>query len=164
MRFRKPKPLPIFVTQTPRTSVTSEGMKILDDFVDHYYNGDYVMDMTAFGVRCGNQGQEATLGHFLSMALTNYVATKSDKTPERQNPCAVDLLTWVTHARGLGLIKDSKSALTKLKTVEMENERLKDNQQKLEVEILKLKQEIEELHNALDTFGGRSDVAEQLEK
>jgi len=151
--------LPFFISATPRTDLTSEAIKILDSFVNHYYDGDYVIDQVAFQIPCRNEGREASLGHFLTFALSNYVATKSDLTSERRNFCAGDLLTWMTHARGLGVIKDSESALTKLRTNEVENKRLRDNQQKLEMEILELKRVNEELHKALDLFGGRSDVA-----
>lgn len=156
--------LPLFISATPRTDITSETIKILDNFVDRFYNGDCVIDLTAFEVRCKSSGQEASLGHLLTMSLANYVATKSDLTSERRDLCAGDLLTWMTHARVLGLIKDSESALTKLKTIEVENKRLRDNQQKLEVELLKLKQENEELHTALDKFGERTDVTEESEE
>jgi len=153
--------LPLFISATPRTDLTSEAIKILDSFVDHYYNGDYVIDPTAFQIRCKNEGREGSLGHFLTMTLSNYVATKSDLTSERRNFCAGDLLTWMTHARGLGVIKDSESALTKLRISEVENKRLRDNQQKLELDILELRKVNGELHEALDIFGGRSDVSEE---
>ena len=152
MRDEEPK-LPVLIVESPRiTDANSETIKILDKFVEQYYAGDLVIDLKAFNVRCGNSVERANLGQFLTISISNYVITKSDLTPERRNKRAGDLLSWMTHARGLGFIKDSESALTKLATIEVENKRLRDNQQKLEVKVLKLTEENKELHECLSSF------------
>jgi len=153
--------IPTLIQTTPRTDLTSEDIKKLDDYTSHFYNGDYQIDQAAFKLPCSSNEQAGSLGQFLSMATSNYVATKSDSMSERRNRCAGDLLTWLTHARMMGFIKESISMTTKLNTLEVENKRLKDNQQNLETQVLKLKRENEELHKILDRFGKRTSIVEK---
>lgn len=59
----------------------------------------------------------------------------------------------IAQARGANLILESQTVLNKLKITEEENKRLKDNQQKLEEQVLKLKNENQEFHKALNGMG-----------
>jgi DNA repair exonuclease SbcCD ATPase subunit len=133
-------------------------IKIVDEFVDHYYNGDYEI---------GNSFIEA---HGLAQALDSYVEAKSDleEHPEqfiynRAKAC----FEYITDARVGGYVTESRSLITRLKqAVQMvtdcnnENQKLREQNRQLKDEITHLKKEnerltklVDDLHEALSRFG-----------
>ena len=115
---RKDKPKrPTFITHSPKNvdySKTPDFIKIADDFVEKFYNGDYAIDLNVFHVPNGDLDKEASLGHFLIVAIRDYIVAKSEKDLKRKEEFADDLLTWLTQAYGLGLIKEGEGMKTKI--------------------------------------------------
>ena len=149
--------LPLRITK-PNAEVT----QIVNDFFDRFYKHEYILKLNAVkvpvtttydvvGIQSGN------LVQFLLNALENYVITKGK--PDENAQWACFLFGLITTAYGANVI-DAGDAM-KAKKCEEENLRLRDIQVKLEVEILKLKKDNEDLHKALDKFGGRSNVIEE---
>lgn len=142
----------------PSNVFNSEVVKKIDEFVEHYYNGDYAIDRSAFSVPCLYNGQKGSLGNFLTGALTNYLIAKGNNEPSNLCNVASELIIWITQARGGGCIIENASLLSKLKNVEEQNKQLKETKDLLEVELSELRIENEELHKVLDNFGSRSTV------
>jgi predicted RNase H-like nuclease (RuvC/YqgF family) len=75
---------------------------------------------------------------------------KSDPRSERRYDQATECLSWITHARGIGMIIESESVKTKLKKCEENSTQLKEQYDELLAGYEKLKQENDELHKFLD--------------
>jgi hypothetical protein len=144
----------------PNNVFDSEVIKKLDEFAEHYYNGDYIIDRNAFQVPCKTEGRKASLGNLLTMTLANYLISRGNKDPKQLCRDAENLITWLTQIRGAGLITENPSLLSKLKTVEEENKQLKETKDLLEIEVSELKAENEELHRVLNNFEYRTTAEE----
>jgi len=153
-------------------------IETIEEFVKHYYNGDYVISRDAFSVPCTLNERKESLGNFLTGSLTNYMIAKVNKNSKQIANYMTELIMWMTQLRGAGLITESKSLLSKLesckdklKTSEQrllelgeQNDQLKDNKEKLETKLSRLQNENEELHKALDLFGVRFGDRSTVEK
>jgi cell shape-determining protein MreC len=73
---------------------------------------------------------------------------------------AYELLDIIEKARTHGVVKEI-NLTSKLKECQEQYEQLKERANKLEMEITRLKVQNEQLHKALDLFGGRSSVTEE---
>lgn len=125
----------------------------IEDFIEHYYNGDLTLRLEAFKVPFSYNYQKGNLGTFLTTSLANYLAAKGNRDTQQIADASTLALICITQARGANLILESQTVLNKLKITEEENKRLKDNQQKLEEQVLKLKNENQEFHKALNGMG-----------
>jgi predicted RNase H-like nuclease (RuvC/YqgF family) len=131
--------------------------KIVDEFIEHYYNGDYTISY--FGGALG-----------LANSLHSYVEAKSERGEhpeqfiyEKAKVC----LEYITDARVNNYINESKSLLTRLKEavaiaircndekqkLRKENQQLKDETSQLKKENERLTTLVEDLHEALSRFG-----------
>ena len=133
-------------------------VKKVDEFIERYYNGDYVINRyEAFHIPYGIEGKVTSLGHYLSFYITNYVVSKS-KTLEERYGIAYMLFSLITHAFATSVIKDGDGLVTKLKKYEEQVKLLREEIDKLGKKCLILEKENKELHKALDLFGGRGIV------
>lgn len=130
-------------------------VKKVDDFVERYYNGDYVLDVPrAFSIPFGVEGQISDIGHWMSFLLTEYEISKT-KTLQDKYWVAYWLFQLITHAFAVNVIKKGDGVITKLKNCAEEIRQLKETKEKLEHRILELERDNEELQRALDIFGER---------
>jgi transcriptional regulator with PAS, ATPase and Fis domain len=142
----------------------------VEDFIKRIHDGDLVVTDEAKTLTLNLQVDKVmgirsmkclgTLADLLGKAMACYQFHRDDKSVFSviRTESAYDLLNLIERARAYNVIKEV-NVTNKLTECQEQNQRLKDNQQKLETEILRLKRENEELHKALDLFGGRSDVA-----
>jgi len=120
------KKMPTFIITSPKIS-SGEGepepdfIKIVDDFTEHFYNGDSIIKIEAFYVPCEFEGQKASLGQFLHNSIRNYVVAKSDKTNERKYYWAGQCITWITFAQAVKVIDEGESLMSKIKKSEEKN-------------------------------------------
>ena len=135
--------------------------EIVDEFVEHYYNGDYEVNSLS-----------SLITTKVSDALQAYVEAKSDMTRLKSaNPSrplyelvtygkAKECLKRISDVRRLGIVKETQSLVTKLKKAmelikegDDEVSQLRDENAKLQKEILRLKQLNEDLHKAFERLG-----------
>jgi hypothetical protein len=157
--------LPTFMIRPPKLEI-SEGdpepdyVKKVDEFVERYYNGDYVVDVgKAFKIPYGIDGQESTLGHYLSFLVTEYVTSKTKTLADRYWH-AHFLFQLITHAFAVGVIKEGNSLVTKLKKCEEGNKRLEEEYDKLKQEHAKLEEKYKELDDFVNKRLGGTGVIE----
>lgn len=143
----------------------------VEDFIKRVHDGDLVISPKAAQmVMILPTGKKRLLGltskrkrnlaDLLGWAMAAYQFRKDVDSLPSQLQIAYELLDMIERARAYGVIIE-KNLTNKLKGCLEQNKRLKDKQQKLETELLKLTKENVELHKALDTFGGRSNVSEE---
>jgi hypothetical protein len=158
----------------------------VDDFIKHVDDGDLIITPEArkimLTIPTGKNPlglsvkEEHSLAELLSCAIGNYQVVKDCvhrfhelKTPNplvrqaldsRLSDSADELLRYIKRSRVYGVIED-RNLTNKLKEYEKQNLKLKETVTNLETELLKLKQENEELHKALGIFGDRSNVTEE---
>jgi hypothetical protein len=101
-----------------------------------------------------------TFADLLGLAMSKYMLYKDDPPSQTQMDVTYDLLDCINRGRTWGVIK-STNLTNKLKDCQEQNSKLKERADKLETEVSKLRTENKELHQALDRFGGRSDVVEE---
>ena len=93
-------------------SKNMDTIKIVDDFIAHFYAGDRVIaSKTDFE-------NSAVLKENLTAAITVHVQLRS-------NASAKECLTWITMAYMQNLIVEGESLLSKNKRLDQENEQLK---------------------------------------
>jgi hypothetical protein len=136
-------------------------IKKIEEFIEHFYNGDYIVKDDAFRVPCSYNNQKGNLGNFLTGSLTNYLISKGNQDSEQIANSATQALSWITQIRGANLIFESPSLLSKLKSAQEENRQLKEVKAQLEEKLSKCERDNEELHKWLDKFGDRTTVAEE---
>jgi len=96
----------------------------------------------------------------LGWAIAAYQYDVDSCSPEHVYDIACQLLDYIERGRTHGIIKDNIRLTDRFKECQEQNQRLKDNQQKLEREILELELENKNLHDALSKFEVRSDVTQ----
>ena len=133
----------------------------IEDFVKHYYNGDYTIDQEAFHVSCSWNNRKLSLGNFLTSALSNYLIAKGNQNIEQLSVVATETIAWITQLRGTNLVTESPSLLSKLEEAEEQNRQLKETKAQLEKKLFECQKDNEELHKWLDRFGDRTTVAEE---
>jgi hypothetical protein len=156
---------PTFVTLSPknvdmRGGKTPALLRIVDEFVEKFYDGDYIIDRAAFQVPCGRSGIESNLGKFLQWSVRNYVVAKSEVDVSVKISCADEVLSWLTMARGAGLIGEGKGVKTKFAQYESEIKQLQEEAEQLRKKLILCEKESEELHKFIDKQFGGSSVAE----
>lgn len=133
-------------------------LEIVDDFVEHYYDGDYEISRYA-----------TSIGTRLSDALQSYVEAKSDienvgnqYSEQYIFDRAKECLKHITTVRRLGYVKETLTLSAKLnKAVELlkesdeKNGQLRDENGKLQKEVLRLKKLNEALHKTIDKLGAK---------
>jgi len=126
-------------------------IEIVEDFVEHFYAGDYTIDTISYTIRSN-----------LTDALRSYVEAKFSMNKNAELECAQECLTAITEAREADAVKEAESLLTKLKKALKENGRfegeslqLKEENVKLKKEVSRLKQLNEGLHQIIDNFGAK---------
>jgi hypothetical protein len=142
------------------TKATTEVIQKVEDFVEHYYKAERVIRKRAFSIPCTIDGQRSNIGQYLVNTIANYVVTKGNQ--EENDVWAIKCFNLITGALAAHVIDTGDAE--KLAKVEEENKRLRDIQQKLETEVLDLKQENKELHKILDNFGVSNNVTEEPKK
>jgi hypothetical protein len=113
--------------------------KILDDFVERFYNGDYTLKDEASQIVCSDELGKRSILHMLTEAIYNYTTTLSNieaidpndhetlkEAYHEKAKWMTKLLTWLTHARNIGIIIETESMTSKTKNLRDENSKLKD--------------------------------------
>lgn len=139
----------------------------VEDFIKHFHDGDIFIAPEATtlqieipaGAMMGFTSYETrSYADMLGWLIGVYQLWKDDPTQVgRKRECAYHMLDFIERGRVYGIIKNL-NLTNKIKECQEQNQRLKDNQQKLEEKILELERNNQELHKALDVFGGRSDA------
>lgn len=133
----------------------------IEEFVKHYYNGDYTIKPVAFTVPCSYNLRKGSLGNFLTGSLSNYLIAKGNQNPEQLCNAATEIIVWITQLHGTNLIIESPSLLSKLEEADEQNRQLKEIKMQLEKKLSECQKDNEELHKWLDRFGDRSTIAEE---
>jgi hypothetical protein len=133
----------------------------IEEFVKHYYNGDYTIKPEAFSVPCSCDSRKASLGNFLTGSLSNYLIAKGNQNIEQLCEVSGELITWITQLYGTNLIIESPSLLSRLQESDEQNRQLKEIKMQLEKKLSECQKDNEELHKWLDKFGDRSTIPEQ---
>jgi hypothetical protein len=137
----------------------------VENFIKGFHEGDYVISPDARKIEIIDTeqgGKSHTVADRLGYAIAKYQCEK-DINPSGVLAIAYQLLDYIERARTHGIIIPQNLS-NSLKECQEQNQRLKDNQQKLEMETMRLRVENEELHKALDKFGDRSSVAEDVQE
>lgn len=164
MKFKDEPKLPTFVTRSPQDidySTYPYFLKVADDFVEKFYDTGVSIDFGVYSVPCADLDKKATLGHFLTMAIRDYVIAKSEKNPKAKEKCADALLSYMTQAQGLNLIKIGEGTKAKIANFEQQIRQLQDESEQLRKKLVLAEKENEDLHKALDTFAGRANVSQE---
>ncbi|MBA7658262.1 hypothetical protein ES703_66211 [subsurface metagenome] len=122
------------------TKTASE--KIVDDFVEHFHNGDYKINREAHKIQVSTDDVEVSLLNRLSESIFSYTMAKSNVEIANDdvsiNNALIEEAKWrrmllflITHARNTGMITESVSMTSKLKKLEQENFQLKEQITKL---------------------------------
>ena len=154
---------PIFVTMSPKnvdTSKTPALIEIVDEFVRRFYDGDYTIKPEAYKIPCQRDGRKSNLGKFLNWSMRNYVVSKSEIDISIKMTCADEVLTWLTTARGAGLIIEGEGDKTKFSRYEKQIKQLQEEAEQLRKKLILTEKENEELHKFIDTQIGGSSVVE----
>jgi hypothetical protein len=161
MKDKDKMKMPTIITWAPKDIDYSKYpyfLKIVDNFVEKFYDNSVSIDPSAFNVACADLDTNATLGQFLTMKIRDYAISKSEKNPKAKEDCANELLSWLTHAQGLNLIREGEATKTKTARLEDQIKKLQDEAEQLRKKIVLTEKENEDLHKALDAFGGRTNV------
>src|SRR4030042_1712351 len=113
--------------------------KTIEDFVVHFYNGDYEISKDAFKINISIGEIKGSIGHVLVESLTAFVIARAQRDEYDESEAAKVLIKIITRLHSEGLITESKSFLSKFEEVEKQNKQLKEIEQQLKAEILKLK-------------------------
>lgn len=136
----------------------------VEDFIRRFHDGDSVVTSNAqkmiytipkeskLGLTSTRQKSYADL---LGWAIAAYQFHKDTSTDHERLLMAYELLDEIERGRTHGVIKDNIKQVEKFKYCQDENKQLKETKIQLEAEILKLKEENEELHKALENLGGK---------
>jgi protein subunit release factor A len=144
--------------------LTPDFIRVVDEFIEHYHNGDFIIRPEAFSVPCSLDNLKLSLGQFLIASIANYLIVKADLTNERKYDEAAKCITWITHARGTGMIVESESLMSKFKKCEEKSGQLKEQNNKLKeendylyTELEKANKNIEEYKKALNNLLPKKD-------
>lgn len=154
---------PTFVTMSPKNvdmSKTPALIEIVDEFVRRFYDGDYTIKPEAYKVPCGRSGIKSNLGKFLGWSIRNYVVSKSEKDFSIKMTCADEVLTWLTTARGGGLIIEGEGVKTKFSRYEKQIKELEEEAEQLRKKLILTEKENEDLHRFIDKQFGGTSIAE----
>jgi len=149
-------------------------------FVELYENLGYVLKSEAttdffFQTNVMSEGilrEEApkrSLAEWLSSSINDYIWCRENYNIHKDSKdafirlsnSAYRCLMWKTRAISHNLLIESSGLAQKLKECQEQNSNLKERADNLEREIMRLRNENEELHKALDIFAGRGNVTKQ---
>ncbi len=118
--------------------------KIVDEFIEHFYNGEYKLKANADNIMFTDDrdNKSTSLRALLSEAMANYTASTSGllrmckvngiarsdgffEAAKNQSMWKNRCLTYITHARNLDLIIETECLTSKLKKTQQENNELK---------------------------------------
>jgi hypothetical protein len=135
--------------------------ELIDDFLKHLDNGDYIIrqDEKYVTFYRGGTALDSIRGSF-ERAIIDYTEKKFEalEHPENAmskklaNDCAITCVSLMRKARMNNLIEENPSFRTQLEAKSQENERCKELNYKLANENVHLKKQIEELHKTMARF------------
>ena len=146
--------------------------RLMDEFVERFYNGDYILDERSGRIKCTEKEKTISLQIVFTNSISDYAITKSNlelatseeaitKARQTHDKNIKRLLYWVTVARNENVISERESMVSKIKRLDAENMYLKEQLTSLRILNEKLVSENKILHKLFpDNQSGTSEYGD----